>query len=186
MLDEKIARQAARRLFRKFHFQGDYLNNYELSSMLQSTYQILNERTIGLMQPSNRPIKILPCISKSQMLTKMAKSASKILNRSRLVLLFNSNPKTCTRTRTHTLEAGHTQKAISRTTVNHTHPYIPKINHSKKAPINIPTPIYSKTGTSILAIITLNQDSASKIRTNFTPKINMKGLTHKRFANIWQ
>lgn len=157
MLEEKIAREAARRLFRKFHFQGDHLNNYELSSMLQSTYQILNLRIILFIQPSNHRIKILLCTNKSSTLTKTARSVLETWNPLPL-LPSNNHPKTSLPIRTHIRSAEHIRKATFKITVNHIHPSIPKIRHSKKIFNHIHTRICTKAGTNTQAIIILSQD----------------------------
>jgi hypothetical protein len=62
-MDQEAARAAAKRLFQKISFSGGPLQSYEVSSLLNDTYEYLKIRTsqfIQLLSPPPRTSRALP------------------------------------------------------------------------------------------------------------------------------
>lgn len=74
----EAAREAARRLYKKYNYSNGPLSNYELSSLLAETYQHLNIRTHFYIQHSRPHSATSSPTRRSSMQIWMAKSPSRI------------------------------------------------------------------------------------------------------------
>lgn len=85
LMDQEAAKAAAKRLFQKINFSGGPLQSYEISSLLNDTYEYLKIRIIVFIQPLSPPPAILKHTPRSLTPTEMDKSHLPILK----LLQFN-------------------------------------------------------------------------------------------------